>query len=275
MGLYINKDTGSTVLYHGSKRGIVEKITPDQNENTTDFGNGFYLGTKELQTMARVSNEKTPYAYQFQISDEYINDENCIDLSDEDWVYFVLYNRGKLEDIKGTHFYEKYATLADGKDFIIGPIADDVYDKCIRDFCENNITDYTFKQLIDCFDYGIQIVAKTQRACDVLEKVSEKLLTPEDKKEILGSRKLVKKERVTYYDEKKAELNTERKGKFFSEIKNDIRLKESESLNKTAEEKALECQTITAECNEQNANFKNIRFPDKIHEREGISYGLF
>lgn len=222
MAYFINIDTNSEFLYHGSKKGIQGHISPNYSALHTDFGNGFYLGTKEIQTLSRIVNEVNPLAYKFKIDSKYINDENTISLEIRDWFFFVLYNRGKLEDLKGTAFYEKYAHLADGKDFIIGPIADDVYGKCVDDFCEGRITDWTFCQLIDCFAYGLQVVAKTQRACECLELVSEKSLTVEDRKLILSRRLMTKKERFAFYDTRVSELNLERKGNYFIEIKTEI-----------------------------------------------------
>ena len=275
MGYYKNIDTGNCVLFHGSKDGIKGKISPCKNEGPTDFGNGFYLGTKELQTLSRVTNEKNPWEYHFQISDKYINEDNCLVLNADDWVFFVLYNRGKLEPLKGTQFYKYYAQLADGKDFVIGPIADDVYDMCITDFYQNNITDYTFKQLIDCFDYGTQIVAKSDRACDVLDKVFEKELTKEERKAIIQQRKMTKAERVNYYNIKKAELNAERKGKYYSEIIEDIIICESKGLRNKTIDTVQEADNMIKCTKENNEEFRNIQFPETIHERKDVEHGIF
>lgn len=275
MNYYKNIDTFNIILYHGSKKGIQGKISPDKSESKTDFGNGFYLGTKELQTLARVINEPSPYAYEFKIADSYINDSNTITLSTDDWVYFVLYNRGKLEDMRGTAFYEKYAHLSDGKDFIIGPIADDVYGRCVDDFCEGRITDWTFKQMIDCFDYGTQIVAKSQKACDCLECISERAMTKDERKNIYEQRKMSKKERFKYYIEKVAELNKERKGEYISEIKARIWLKEREILLDKVNARNIESIEFIKEINRDIDKFENIRFPEKIHERKDVEHGLF
>ncbi len=86
-------------------------------------------------------------------------------------MYYVLYNRGYLKPIKGTALYEHYAHLDEGKPFIVGAIADDVYACCIKDFTKGIITDYAFMQLIDCYSYGLQIVAKTEEACRQKERI--------------------------------------------------------------------------------------------------------
>ncbi len=259
-----NPETNDYIFYHGSKKGITGKITPNKNESKSDFGDGFYIGIKENQTLSRVANEKAPYAYEFKIPENCITEENTLKLSKQDWIYFVLYNRGKLEDLKGTGFYQKYATLADGKDFIIGPIADDVFDKCMKDFCENNITDYTFAELINMFDYGTQIVAKSQKACDVLEEESSRLLSKDERKAIINNKKTTKRKRFAIYEAKKAELNAMRKGKYLSEIKTEIKTSETQSKKNIQTQRSKRVED----------EFSNVIFPDKISEQEVSTYGL-
>lgn len=259
-----NINTGETLLYHGSKNGIAKPIKPYCNNGNTDFGDAFYLGTKKVQAISRVSNEASAVLYEFRIPLTYLNESNTLELNARDWMYFVLYNRKYLEDMSDTKFYQYYAHLADGKDFIVGAIADDVYDKCVKDFRDNNITDYTFMQLIDCFDYGVQIAAKSQRACNILEEYSRHPLTKEERKENISQRKMTNKERWAYYDKMKAKFNTERKGKYLSEIKEEIREKEQQ------EKPQMEDKTPII-----SDGFSNIQFPNKIHKRKDVEHELF
>lgn len=275
MGYFINTDTQNDILYHGSKKGISGRISPAMSEALTDFGNGFYLGTKELQTLARICNENAPYAYEFKIPGNCINSKNTVTLSVDEWVYFVLYNRKKLEDMQGTKFYEKYAHLADGKDFIIGPIADDVYGQCVDDFCKGRITDWTFRQMIDCFDYGTQVVAKSQQACDSLQKVSERMMSKDERKIIIDRRTMSKKDKFRYYNDKIAELNRERKGEYLSEIKEKIRNKEIEFAQKQIDGKFFNLSDLIEEATFKRDEFQNIQFPHKVHTRKDVEHELF
>ena len=43
--------------------------------------------------------------------------------ADIEWAMLVAYNRGRMESIKDTEFYNKYRNMAAGKDLLIGSIA--------------------------------------------------------------------------------------------------------------------------------------------------------
>lgn len=261
MDFVINHDTGKDSFYHGSKMGIHGRISPNLSLGKTDFGNAFYIGTKKTQALLRVTNEPKSVIYEFKIPKECLNNDNTLQLSKDDWVYFILYNRGLLEDIKGSSFYEYYEHLADGKDFIVGPIADDVYDRCIQDFKENNITDYVFKELIDSFQYGTQIAIKSQAACDSIVLVKKHVLTKDDRKSALEQRLMNKRQRFAYYNERKIALNVERKGKYLSEIKNEI-LSRKISKEMSSKRNVLK-------------RYKNISFPKNVFKRKDSEHEIF
>lgn len=208
------------------------------------------MGTNYKQCLGIVNNEAKPYMYEITIPKDLITNENTLVLGKEDWTYFVLYNRGYLEDIKGTDFYNYYAHLADNKQYIIGAIADDSFNKCLTDFSKNNITDYAFMQLIDCFNLGVQVVAKSQEACDKLQILSENAITKEERVELLEARHFNHFEQDNYYDIKKDEYNSMRKGKYLSEIFKEAR----------------ENSIIYNKDNINTDKFKNIKFPDTIHD---------
>lgn len=108
-----------------------------------------------------------------------ISDDKVLQLDGMDWAYFVLYNRGRLEKIKGTSFYEKYEGMGKNKDFVVGPIADDNMSRVINKFVNDEITDKALLKSISSIDYGIQYVAKTEYACSKIECVYEEELSPE------------------------------------------------------------------------------------------------
>lgn len=163
-----------------------------------------------------------------------------------------LYNRGYLESIKHTKFYQYYAHIADNKEYIVGPIADDVFSTCMQDFVKGIITDYMFMQLIDCYSYGTQIVAKTQDACDNLVPYSFKNLTATDRINALETRKLNRHQQEIDYEKRRANLLLERKGKYISELFSDI-------------EKGI----IPTPMNDfKQQMLKNIKFPETIKEHD-------
>ena len=99
---------------------------------------------------------------------------------DKEWLFFVLQNRGLLKDIKGSVFYDHYSHLADNKDIIIGPIADDSYAACIKSLIRNDITIEAAIYSFSTNNYGLQYVAKNSNACNCLHILEEKYPTPEE-----------------------------------------------------------------------------------------------
>lgn len=158
----------SVKLYHGSRNGIKGDIQP-KSRNLCDFGTGFYMGTKPEQVKDLVFNEMSPVFYTLNLHLENIAQQRILILSDMDWAFFVLYNRGMLKEIKNTAFYQKLAGMDRDKDIIIGPIADDNMTMVMQQFTDGLITDKTFMECIRCIDYGMQYVAKTERACKQVE----------------------------------------------------------------------------------------------------------
>lgn len=154
------------ILHHSSKSGINGQIAP-LSRDKCDFGKGFYLGTMEEQTQALVISDKyqDPIYYRIKFKLSEIPDDKILTLKDMEWAYFVLYNRRELEELKGTSFYEYYSHLADNKDLIIGPIADDNMRSALLDFEDGYITDVALKNCLKSVNYGTQYVAKTEFAC--------------------------------------------------------------------------------------------------------------
>lgn len=164
------------VLYHGSRGGIDGDIMP-VSRTRCDFGKGFYMGTNADQAKSLVSNDQCPVFYTLRLNPGNLPKENILELNGMEWAWFVLYNRKKLEDIRSTALYEKCRGLAAGKDLIIGPIADDAMNESMNSFLSGTITDKVFLESIRAIDYGIQYVAKTERACRCIDIRSKRELT--------------------------------------------------------------------------------------------------
>ena len=163
------------ILFHGSRGGIKGDILPISRMRC-DFGKGFYMGTNPDQAKTLVANDPDPLFYKLSFDIDSITEERVFRLKDMDWAYFVLYNRGKLDSIKGTSLYKWCEQAAAGKDVIIGPIADDAMNEAMNRFMEGDITDKAFLESIRGLDYGIQYVAKTAEACRYIQILEEKRL---------------------------------------------------------------------------------------------------
>lgn len=158
-------------LYHGSRTGITGTIQPISREEC-DFGKGFYMGTTPIQAKSLIYNQKNPMFYTLNLHLENIPENKILMLTDMDWAYYVLYNRKKLESIKDTDFYKKYANIDKTKEIIIGPIADDNLYATMQAFINEEITDKVLLECIRCINYGEQYVAKTKEACRQIQIIS-------------------------------------------------------------------------------------------------------
>lgn len=170
------------ILYHGSKEGIIGDIQPI-GRSVSDFGQGFYMGTKREQAELLVLDEPSPIIYTLRPHLIRIPQEQILTFSDTlEWALFVLYNRNMLEDydnIEQSALYEKLANMGKNKEFIIGPIADDNMTMLMQQFVDETITDKVFIECIKCIDLGDQYVAKTESACKQIDIIEEEKLSLE------------------------------------------------------------------------------------------------
>lgn len=203
------------ILYHGSRGGIVGEIKP-QSRIRCDFGAGFYMGTNPDQAKSLVANDQAPYFYTLDLDLEPYSSDRVLRLFDMDWAYFVLFNRGRLDSVKGSPLYNKCAHLADGKDFIIGAIADDAMNEAMNRFIRGDITDKAFLESIRGLNYGVQYVAKTEIACSSITILKETELFG---KELTDALSLLNERRIKGGQiARKMQRKYRREGKYFDEL---------------------------------------------------------
>lgn len=169
-------------LYHGSKTGIDGMIMPSSRQKC-DFGSGFYMGTDPMQAKAIVSERRNPVFYELNLKLSQIPEEQILVLDGKEWMYHVLYNRGRLEELSGTKFYADIAQAEEGKDIVLGPIADDRMNPVIWAFTKGHVTDTVVMESMKCVNYGLQYVAKTQYTCSCIEVIKAEHLTDKDREE--------------------------------------------------------------------------------------------
>ena len=203
------------ILYHGSRGGIQGNIKPISRERC-DFGKGFYMGNNINQVKSLIVDDVEPYYYELKVHLSKIPENKILVLNDMDWAYTVLYNRGKLEQIKETDFYKKYAQMMCDKEFIIGPITDDNMSQAINDFLRGRMTNKALLESIRYINYGIQYVAKTESACNMIEIVNEYELTFKESLQIATEKLNRRKNGISIVDKMIRQYN--KHGSFFDEI---------------------------------------------------------
>lgn len=153
------------VLFHGSKSGIEGNIAP-KSRKQCDFGQGFYMGTEPGQPLTLICDYEKSKFYIVSVA---IDELKTLEIpADLEWAMVVAYHRGRMESIKGTAFYNKYRDMAEGKDLIVGSIADDRMFYVIDNFFIGNITDKALVSSLAALELGKQYVAVTKKGCEAV-----------------------------------------------------------------------------------------------------------
>ena len=206
----------SLILYHGSRYGIQGKIAPISRERC-DFGRGFYMGTDPYQPLTLISDfdESRFYVVHLDLSGLRVNKLE----PDIDWALMVAYNRGKMDGIRGTELYRRYAAISGEYDVITGCIADDRMFYVLDNFFQGNITDKALVMSMSSLELGQQYVAVTEKACSQISIEAEIELSYLEKLFLSDLSDANRKKGVALAREICKEYR--REGRFFDEILSD------------------------------------------------------
>lgn len=200
-------------LYHGSKSGIRGKIAPISRERC-DFGKGFYMGTDRTQPLTLICNY--PDARIYTLSAD-LSDLRILDIEvGLDWALLVAYNRGKMDAIKGSEIYDRFADLSKNCDMIIGYLANDRMFVVLDRFFNGEITDMALVNSLSALKPGRQYVALTEKACKKIRILDEQKLTEDDRKKMKQESEANRSKGIAMADEICRKYR--RDGMFFDEI---------------------------------------------------------
>ncbi len=209
-------EEGRTLLYHGSKSGLVGDIAPKSRERC-DFGKGFYMGTTPEQPLTLICDFEESRFYAVSID---TSELRTVEIStDIDWAMVVAYHRGRMEQIKGSDFYNRYNAMTSGKDLAIGSIANDKMFYVIDNFFLGNITDTALVSSLSALQLGKQYVALTEKACAKI-KIEKEIELSFFEKKILRKKSEENRQRGIDLANEICKLHR-RQGKFFDEILDD------------------------------------------------------
>ena len=200
-------------LYHGSKSGIHGAIAPVSRERC-DFGKGFYMGTDRSQPLTLICNYPAAKIYTLEVD---LSDLRILDVETGlDWALLIAYHRGKMESIKHSEIYERYANLGKGCDMIIGYIANDRMFVVLDRFFNGEITDLALINSLSALKLGKQYVALTATACEKIKILEEKALTEENRVKLKQDSEANRFKGIAMADEICRRYR--REGRFFDEI---------------------------------------------------------
>ena len=205
--------SGAVELYHGSKSGIKGAIAP-KSRPFCDFGTGFYMGTERLQPLTLICNFPNATLYNVSVD---LTRLRVLDIEvGIDWALLIAYHRGKLEDAKNSALYEKYATLLDGCDVVVGYIANDRMYVVLDRFFSGEITDTALVNSLSALQLGRQYVALTQKACNQISILEEKRIGESERDALRTKSEEYRKEGIRKAEEICRQYR--RDGRFFDEI---------------------------------------------------------
>ena len=200
-------------LYHGSKSGIHGAIAPVSRERC-DFGKGFYMGTDRSQPLTLICNYPAAKIYTLEVD---LSDLRILDVeAGLDWALLIAYHRGKMESIKHSEIYERYANLGKGCDMIIGYIANDRMFVVLDRFFNGEITDLALINSLSALKLGKQYVALTATACKKIKILEEKALTEENRAKLKQDSEANRFKGIAMADEICRRYR--REGRFFDDI---------------------------------------------------------
>lgn len=200
-------------LYHGSKSGIRGSIAPISRERC-DFGKGFYMGTDRTQPLTLICNYPNARIYTLSVN---LSDLKILDVEvGLDWALLIAYNRGKLESVKHSTIYNRFANLCDGCDMIIGYIANDRMFVVLDRFFNGEITDMALVNSLSALKLGRQYVALTEKACKKIKILDEQELTRKDRDKLKQESEVNRSKGIALADEICRKYR--REGRFFDEI---------------------------------------------------------
>lgn len=200
-------------LYHGSKSGIRGSIAPISRERC-DFGKGFYMGTDRTQPLTLICNYPNAKIYTLSVD---LSSLKILDVeADLDWALLVAYNRGKMEPMKNSKIYNRFAGLSKDIDMIIGYIANDRMFVVLDRFFNGEITDLALVNSLSALKLGKQYVALTAKACQKIEILDEQELSKDDRDKLKQESEVNRSKGITMADEICRKYR--REGRFFDEI---------------------------------------------------------
>lgn len=209
----IKLENDRVLLYHGSKSGIEGEIIPGSRKQC-DFGKGFYMGTEAMQALTLICNFPKSRFYVVSVDKK---DLDVLDVpADLDWALLVAFNRGKMKNISGTEFYNKYRDMTANKDLVIGYIANDRMFYVIDQFFQGTITDAALINSLSVLNLGKQYVTVSEKGCKAVRIEKEIAISQLERMAISDIATSNREKGIS--DANEICKNYRRKGFFFDEI---------------------------------------------------------
>ena len=209
----IKREDDRILLYHGSKSGLIGDIKPS-SRTRCDFGKGFYMGTSIEQPLTLICDYEESKFY--VLSSDLKGLEVYKSSPDLDWAMLIAYYRGRMDMIENTSFYNKYSLMLNGKDIVIGTVADDRMFYVLDNFFLGNVSDVALVESLTALNLNEQYVALTEKACKAIKIEKEIEISYLEKNALKKESEINRNKGISLANE--ICKNNRRKGIFFDEI---------------------------------------------------------
>src|SRR5574344_1377481 len=179
--LWLEEDSKSKVLFHGSREGISGGISLDRSLPKKDFGKGFYCGESLEQSVSFVAGLPDSSAYIFAFDPEGLRKEEFE--VDQEWMLTIAYFRGQLEAYQNNPLVQKGVKRLLAADYVVAPIADSRMFELIGRFVGGEITDVQCKHCLSATSLGKQYVLLSPKSLSKLKQLEHCYLCASEKKD--------------------------------------------------------------------------------------------
>lgn len=197
-------------LYHASTLEIKKPqwdFALANDNNLSDFGVGFYLGTDAEQPLKLLCSSENVILNVYELDETGLKILNLA--LDAEWLLAVAFHRRNFAKKTAIHgLRDAYRKKVAEPDVICGPIANDRMFSTIQLFIDSIITDTVTLASMNVMNYSSQYVLKSNNACNNLTFLES---TQKSKKDIEHYRNLVLQER-SQMDEKLEQIREDYSG---------------------------------------------------------------
>ncbi|MCF0112242.1 MAG: DUF3990 domain-containing protein [Erysipelotrichaceae bacterium] len=164
------KDSGSLILFHGSKEGI-DVVRVNGSRENCDFGKGFYLGETYRQALSFVCEKENSSVYSFGYSPDGLKIKRF--MCDLEWMLAICYYRGTVKKYENNAMIQKIVSEVENADVVIAPIADNKMFYIMAQFTDGEINADVALHSLSASKLGFQYVLKTDRAINRLHPIEK------------------------------------------------------------------------------------------------------
>ena len=182
-------------LFHGGP-SIVRIPDLSMSRTDIDFGQGFYLSSNLVTSAKWACRTAVSICNEYKMTFDNLK-VHKFDL-DKDWLDYVVRNRA--EKIDSPSIFDSY-------DVLIGAIADDKLFHTIEMYEDGFISADNAIKIMNCMDYGLQYVLKTEKAIKNLEYAGHYKIIGKEKEQFKKQYQEERKEATKRANQLLRELN--------------------------------------------------------------------